>query len=446
MIQKYKNFFVKITIVIMDIVLILISWVFSLYILAQYPSSEEIFTLSNSLLVFVSIHIAIYFFTGAYSLRYFESSLLNYRVLMTVLPIIIFFIFLISLDQYSMQINQTLITYLLTLSCLFYFSRLFIGKVFYTFPENILFIGDSDLIIEAYDHIKNKPERYNIIEKIKDLESIKRGLDNLSLEFGEVIFDEVIYSSNIDPHHIYNYFYDLSGIRTKSICDSISFYEKTFSRFPISKESTKYLVNSIYPKIYSSFILEKFKRFIDILFSIVGFCLFFPLFIIVSFLVYCSSPGPILFKQKRIGYRKKEFQIIKFRTLFYQSDDHEPSIIIDNDPRITRIGKFLRTFHLDEIPQLWNIFIGNLSVIGPRPIRKIFEDQYEKDIPYYTLRHTVKPGLTGWAQLADIDHRKVEGPRLRLQYDLFYIKNRSIFFEFIILLRTIRYLLLGKGV
>ena len=447
MTNKFKNFFIKVSIFLIDALIVLASLIISLFLISKSLEFDQLFSTPLNLIIFIIFHLFIYFLTGAYSERYIKSRYLTYRALITLIPISLVFMSLIIFAEYPLAIKKTLIIYCFILSISFVISRLVTRNNLFREKENILLIGTKDLIIDIYDYLKKDHKKFKIVEKINDLESYKVRLKNESNELDQIVFDEVVYSNEIDPDIVYGFFYDSSSINTKSICDDISFYEKIFSRFPISSHSAKYLVNSVYPKVYSSFFFEKFKRFIDISFSLSGLILFFPLFLIVSMLVYISSPGPILFKQKRLGFKKKEFEIIKFRTLSHDRDNkNEPAIIVDNDSRITNIGKYLRKYHLDEIPQLWNVLSGNLSIIGPRPIRKIFEDQYEIEIPFYSLRYTAKPGLTGWAQLADIDHRKIEGPKLRLQYDLFYIKNRSILLELLILLKTVRYVLLGKGV
>lgn len=413
--------------------------------------SGSLQTSTNGLLInlffFVIFQTIIYFLLGAYSERYIKSRYLFYRMLITVLPMSLILSLVSYLAQYPEIIHKTVLVYIFIISIFFFLSRFLIRSIFFYRSEKILIIGSDDVVIEIFEHLINKSKRFKVIEKVDDIESYNSKLENESSDLQDFLFDEVVYSSEIDPDTVFSYFYKPSSLHTRSICDSVSFYERVFSRFPISQDSSKYLVNSIYPMIYSSFAFDKFKRFLDIAISISGLILLFPIFILASCLIYFTSPGPILFRQKRVGFKKQEFEIIKFRTLIHEPNiDGEPSIIIDHDPRITPVGKFLRKYHLDEIPQLWNVLNGNLSIIGPRPIRKLYEDKYEDEIPYYLLRYTAKPGLTGWAQLADIDHRKADGPKLRLQYDLFYIKNRSILFELLIITKTIRYLFLGKGV
>jgi len=170
------------------------------------------------------------------------------------------------------------------------------------------------------------------------------------------------------------------------------------------------------------------------------FIILLPLSIVIAILIRLSSRGPILFTQKRVGKNGKEFTLYKFRTMRNGANDPawkpwtEP-----NDSRITHAGRILRATHLDEIPQLWNIVKGNISFIGPRPERTELANQYGS-LPYYDIRHTIKPGLTGWAQINFKPSASLEEAYEKLCYDIYYIKNRSLFLDILITLKTIRHL------
>ena len=154
-------------------------------------------------------------------------------------------------------------------------------------------------------------------------------------------------------------------------------------------------------------------------------------------------PGPIFFSQKRVGKNAKQFTMVKFRTM--KVNHGGTSITVKGESRITPLGAFLRNYKLDELPELWNVFVGQMSFVGPRPIRKCFEDANGKNIPFYDLRHIVKPGLTGWAQVQSFDPREESGPLERLQYDLYYIQNQSILFDLFILVKTVQTVLFRRG-
>jgi exopolysaccharide biosynthesis polyprenyl glycosylphosphotransferase len=188
------------------------------------------------------------------------------------------------------------------------------------------------------------------------------------------------------------------------------------------------------------------KRGIDVLLSLTGFALTWPLMLATAFAVRLDSMGPILFRQERIGKNGKPFTLLKFRSMLADAEIKTgPVWARDNDPRITRVGRFIRRTRLDELPQLFNVFFGHMSLVGPRPERGVFVNDLAKRIPYYNQRHIVKPGLTGWAQINYPYGNSVEDAREKLQYDLFYIKNRSLLFDLSILFNTVKTVVLRKG-
>lgn len=188
------------------------------------------------------------------------------------------------------------------------------------------------------------------------------------------------------------------------------------------------------------------KRASDVVLSLVGMVLLSPLMIFIAIAVWCSSKGPAIYKQERIGLYGKSFQIFKFRTMINQAEaDGIPQITADNDPRITRIGHWLRKYRLDELPQLWNIFRGDMSIVGPRPERPYFINQIMKDAPYYCLLYKVRPGLTSWGPIrvgyTDTMEKMIE----RLNYDIVYVENMSLLLDLKILFFTIGVVVDGKG-
>jgi sugar transferase (PEP-CTERM system associated) len=236
-------------------------------------------------------------------------------------------------------------------------------------------------------------------------------------------------------------FCKLSGI---DVLDSPSFYEKL---------TGKLLIENIQPSwfIYSNgFRTNSFKRFYkrlgDICCSLLGIVLALPLFPLVALLVKLDSPGPVLFRQQRVGERGKDFAILKFRTMRQDAESRTGAVWAQkNDPRITRVGGFLRKTRLDEIPQLFNVLKGEMSFVGPRPERPEFIAQLSERIPYYSKRHFVKPGLTGWAQVCYPYGSSEEDALEKLRYDLYYIKNYSLLLDLFIVLETIKVVLYGRG-
>jgi len=188
------------------------------------------------------------------------------------------------------------------------------------------------------------------------------------------------------------------------------------------------------------------KRILDITFSLLGLILAFPILLVSMIAVKLDSKGGIFFKQPRVGQDNTTFWIYKLRTMRVDAERHSgPVWAKKTDDRITRVGRFIRATRIDEIPQMWNVLKGNMSFVGPRPERPFFVQELNRVIPYYSQRLSVKPGITGWAQIKYPYGSSVEDAREKLQYDLFYIKNISIFFDIVIVLRTIRVVLARSG-
>jgi len=188
------------------------------------------------------------------------------------------------------------------------------------------------------------------------------------------------------------------------------------------------------------------RRFLNFTAALIGLIFALPILPFVALAVKFSSPGPILYHQKRVGRGGVVFYCYKFRTMRQDAEaDTGATWATDNDPRITRVGKYLRTFRLDEIPQLWCVLKGDMHFVGPRPERPEFVESLSKQIRYYGVRHTVRPGITGWAQVQYRYGNTAEDAREKLQHDLFYIKNASVGLDFWIVFQTVKIVLLGRG-
>ena len=182
------------------------------------------------------------------------------------------------------------------------------------------------------------------------------------------------------------------------------------------------------------------KKVEDIIFSIIALIIFGPLMLIISALIWMESPGPVIFKQKRYGYNNRIFEIYKFRSMTHQVVEEEKTHqAVKNDPRITRLGKFIRKTSLDELPQIINVLNGSMSLVGPRPHAVDHNEDYAKVIDGYFARHRVKPGITGWAQINGYRGitDTVDKMENRVKYDVYYAENWSFFFDLNILFRTI---------
>ena len=226
--------------------------------------------------------------------------------------------------------------------------------------------------------------------------------------------------------------------------DGNEVYEAITGKVPIESIRLGELLFS--PGFFASRLFLLYKRFASIVISVIGLLISLPLLPFVVLAVKLTSPGPVLYQQKRVGRDGAIFYCFKFRTMRADAEaDIGPSWAKDDDPRITRVGHFLRLSRLDEIPQLWNVLRGDMSLVGPRPERPEFVRALNQEIPYYYLRHSIRPGITGWAQICFRYGSSVEDAKEKLRYDLFYIKNMSAGLDLLIFVRTIKTILLGRG-
>lgn len=189
------------------------------------------------------------------------------------------------------------------------------------------------------------------------------------------------------------------------------------------------------------------KRVTDCVFSILFLILLSPLFLVLAIMIKRESPGSIFYRQERVGYRNKPFMILKFRTMRSDAEsDGTPRLSSDNDERITKIGKFLRKYRIDELPQFWNVIKGDMSIVGPRPERQYYIDQITKKAPFYSLLHQVRPGITSMGMVKFGYARNVDEMIERMKYDLMYLENMSLLNDMKIMVYTIETVLTGKGI
>ncbi len=219
------------------------------------------------------------------------------------------------------------------------------------------------------------------------------------------------------------------------------FYEELLRKIYLSQMQETWFLENISYRQKRFYTLV--KRFVDIVFGVVGLVVYIISYPVIAGVVKLTSPGPVLFVQERTGLLGRKFRVYKYRTM--TTDNPANTWTSMDDPRITKFGKFLRKSRLDELPQCINVLLGNMSMVGPRPEQPHIVDKLCKTIPFYDERHMVKPGITGWAQINDAYAATVEESKVKLQYDLYYIKHRSLLFDLEILLKTIYYVLSWRG-
>ncbi len=228
------------------------------------------------------------------------------------------------------------------------------------------------------------------------------------------------------------------------IAEATSWLEKISGKIEVEQLYPSWIIFATGFRFGSAFRLM--RRVFHFTVALIGLLLALPVVPFVALAILLDSPGPILYAQKRVGSLGKIFYCYKFRTMRQDAEaDVGPTWAGDEDPRITRVGTFLRSSRLDEIPQLWCVLKGDMAFVGPRPERPEFVEWLTREIPYYGVRHMVRPGITGWAQVKYKYGNTLEDAREKLQYDLFYIKNASLALDVLILFQTIKIVTLGRG-
>lgn len=227
------------------------------------------------------------------------------------------------------------------------------------------------------------------------------------------------------------------------VIDGHRLFEEITGRVPIDSLKPSTLIFSSGFKHHASALLM--KRVLDVVIASIGLLVTAPLFLVVAALIKLDSPGPVFYHQSRVGLRSRPFMMTKFRSMVSDAESSGPCWAKENDHRVSRVGRWLRKSRIDEIPQFVNVLKGEMSMVGPRPERPVFVEEFRKWIPYYDIRHSVRPGITGWAQVMCGYGDYKETTHLKFQYDLYYIKNQSLWLDVKTLVKTVRVLATGDG-
>ena len=310
--------------------------------------------------------------------------------------------------------------------------------------ERVVFVGENDYTEDLLESVK-KDGQYVFVTSLNNTDMKALGKEILEL-YNTKKFDVLVdFTDKLlrDPKITEKLLqYKLEGLQYYNY---LEFYETYENKLPISHLSPKWFLENTGFEIYHNNFNLKAKRLLDLLFALLIGIFAAPVIVLAAIIVKLESKGPIFFIQERIGEGNKKFNIVKFRSMTTDAEKDGPQWASKNDNRVTKFGKIMRATRIDELPQLWNVLRGEMSFVGPRPEREFFIQQLEKEIPYYNLRHTVKPGLTGWAQVMYPYGASVEDAYRKLQYDLYYIKHHSIPFDVKVLLKTVTIVIFGKG-
>lgn len=310
--------------------------------------------------------------------------------------------------------------------------------------ERVVFVGENDYTQDLLESVK-KDGQYVFAASLNNTDMKALGKEIVEM-YKTKKFDVLVdFTDKLlgDPKLTGKLLqYKLEGLQYYNY---LEFYETYENKLPISHLSPKWFLENTGFEIYHNNFNLKAKRLLDLFFAMLIGIFAAPVIILAAIIVKLESKGPIFFIQERIGEGNKKFNIVKFRSMTTDAEKDGPQWASKNDNRVTKFGKIMRATRIDELPQLWNVLRGEMSFVGPRPEREFFIQQLEKEIPYYNLRHTVKPGLTGWAQVMYPYGASVEDAYRKLQYDLYYIKHHSIPFDVKVLLKTVTIVIFGKG-
>jgi sugar transferase (PEP-CTERM system associated) len=233
----------------------------------------------------------------------------------------------------------------------------------------------------------------------------------------------------------------INGVPVRSMAQ---FYERSHGEVPLDSLKASWLIFG------GGFVQHPMrtavKRAFDLVVSLLLLALTWPLMLIAAIVITMEDNGPILFRQERVGYRGQPFMVLKFRSMRVDAErDGVARWATKDDSRITRVGGFMRKMRIDELPQLVNVLKGEMSLVGPRPERPAFVSDLEEKVPFYDIRHSVKPGVTGWAQVRFSYASSVDDARRKLQFDLYYVKNHTLWLDMLVIIETVRVVLMRKG-
>lgn len=326
----------------------------------------------------------------------------------------------------------------------------------YASRENILIVGTGEVARQVGEEVrKRKRLGFHLVGFI----NAPPAKTNPSAgEMGEVLGDPAQMDRIIEQHGVDKIVVAITERRGEypvkemlalrvngcQVVEWPGFFEKLSGRIPIDSLAPSFFIfNEGFRK---SRILLTVRRVVSTIAAAVFLVVLLPVFFVIAILIKLDSPGPVIYSQIRVGQGNKPIRIYKFRSMRDDAEKNGDAVwAVTNDPRITRIGHFLRKSRMDELPQIYNVLIGELDFVGPRPERPEFVEKLQSLIPYYALRHTVKPGITGWAQVMFHYGSTIDESKEKLQYDLFYIKNMSLKLDLFILFHTFKIVILGRG-
>ena len=323
------------------------------------------------------------------------------------------------------------------------------------FGERILIVGSGNLAVELAREVLDRPDAgYRIVGFVgTDAELLGKSLINPRVIGMTEQLEEIVKRDGIDRIVVAmgerrgqfptNKLLQLSLAGQVNIEEGASFYERLTGRVSLNMIRPSWLIFT--GRGRQAKLAEVSRALVHWMVAFIGAMLSLPIVLITAILIKLESRGPVFYKQERVGKNGRTFVLMKFRSMRVDAEQDGPVWASKGDSRTTRVGRVIRKVRVDEIPQFWNILKGEMSFVGPRPERPHFVSQLAEEIPFYQQRHLIAPGLTGWAQIKYPYGASIEDARQKLQYDLFYIKNQSLFLDAIVLFETVKIILFGRG-
>ena len=417
----------------------------------------------------------IYFFLlcVVYFLNLYYFDFYDYKSIYLVIFILFLMYYLFDVanfDSYKVRIKKILTSIIINMAVfmLMYFLTRNIKSVYifaiYTVAQiilkcSILYFDRENIrvLILGYDEvptlkivevIKEKKNKYKYVgyvyEKEEKLENYLGKIEDIEEVVEKNNIQEIIFVSRKQVK-VYADLVVKLKFKGITVVDYLGFLEREEGRVDVDKIDDLWVLMSTGFNSFNSKLQKRIKRAFDFIASLILLVVSFP-FMIFTYILVKRDGGPAFFKQKRIGMNGKEFEIIKFRSMKVHDPNKFSKYASENDDRITKVGHFIRKTRLDELPQLINVFRGDMSFVGPRPEWNELGHDYEKKIKNYHLRYAVRPGITGWAQTMYFYSSTIEEVKEKLEYDLYYIKYQDLFLDIVVLFKTVKIVIFGKGI
>ncbi|KND47955.1 MAG: putative colanic acid biosysnthesis UDP-glucose lipid carrier transferase [Parcubacteria bacterium C7867-006] len=432
-----------------DIIIFVFSLWVALYLrFGQFPNLERFNTHLAPFSILFLVWLIVYFIAGLYAKHTLilksklPSIIFNSQVINSILAIVFFYI----IPVFGITPKTILFIYLVVSFICILAWRLY-GIAFLGAREKqpALLIGAGEEMKELLREV-NENTIYDLSfvssVDVNEIDSIDIQEDIVKTVYSNDIKIIAIDFSNEKVSNLLPHLYNLIFSKVRFI-DSHKIYEDIFDRIPLSLVTYSWFLENI--SVSPNFAYDFLKRTMDVILAFTLGAVSLVVYPFVYLAIKLDDGGPIFFKQKRVSQNNKVIDLLKFRSMAV----HNELDGISKEARTTRVGNFVRKTRIDELPQLWNVFIGDLSLIGPRPEIPALVDLYEKEIPYYNVRHLIKPGLSGWAQINQENHphhsAHINLTKEKLTYDIYYIKNRSFWLDIKIALKTIKSLLSRTG-